>query len=147
MPDEVKLVRHVLVDEIQDLVGSRAQLVMALLQRAEAGFTMFGDPAQAIYGHQVREHGADRASPDLYAWVRDRFAADLVTLQLTRDYRAVTPQTRSVAGIGTRLREPEPDQAAVSHELRTILLGLPTVGLMAARRMLIRENPGRAARC
>ena len=61
IPDEVKLVRHVLVDEIQDLVGSRAQLVMALLERAEAGFTLFGDPAQAIYGHQARRHfGQDR---------------------------------------------------------------------------------------
>lgn len=138
--DELKLVRHVLVDEIQDLVGSRAQLVMALFQQAEAGFTMFGDPAQAIYGHQAGQDGADLATPDLSAWVRDRFAADLVTLQLTRDYRAATPQTRGVAGVGARLREPEPDRAAVSHELRTILLGLPTVGLTAAKRMLIREN-------
>ena len=30
--DEVQLVRHVLVDEIQDLVGARAQLVIALLR-------------------------------------------------------------------------------------------------------------------
>ena len=38
-----------------------------------------------------------------------------------------------------RLREPEPDHAAISHELRTIFLSLPTVGLTAARRMLVRE--------
>ena len=64
--DEVQLVRHVLVDEIQDLVGARAQLVMALLRRAEVGFTLFGDPAQAIYGHQAAQEGAASASPDLY---------------------------------------------------------------------------------
>src|ERR1022692_3833899 len=75
--DEVKLVRHVLIDEIQDLVGPRAQLVMALLQRAEAGFTMFGDPAQAIYGHQAAQEGGAPTGPDLYAWVRHHFAADL----------------------------------------------------------------------
>jgi hypothetical protein len=143
--DEVKLLRHVLIDEIQDLVGPRAQLVMALLQRAEAGFTLFGDPAQAIYGYQAGQEGAALASPELYAWVRRHFAADLVTLQLTHDYRAATPQTRTVAGVGLRLREPEPDHATVSREFRTILLGLPTVGLTAARRMLTREAEGTSA--
>ena len=54
--------RHVLVDEIQDLVGPRAQLVMALLRLADAGFTLFGDPAQAIYGHQAAQQGAAPAS-------------------------------------------------------------------------------------
>jgi hypothetical protein len=137
--DEVKLVRHVLVDEIQDLVGPRAELVMALLRRAEAGFTLFGDPSQAIYGYQADQQGGPLASPELYAWVRGHFAADLVTLQLTHDYRAATPQTRAVACVGLRLREPEPDHATVSHELRTILLRLPTVGLTSAKRMLTRE--------
>ena len=33
----------------------------------------------------------------------------------------------------------------VSHELRTIFLGLPTSGLTAARRMLIREAMGTSA--
>jgi hypothetical protein len=140
VPDEVKLVRHILIDEIQDLVGPRAELVMALLQRAEAGFTIFGDPAQAIYGHQTRQQGSDSVSPELYRWVRDHFDSDLVMLQLTRDHRAATSQTRNIAVIGAMLRKPEPDQAAVSHELRSILLGLPAVGMTAARRMLIREN-------
>jgi hypothetical protein len=140
MPDEVKLVRHILIDEIQDLVGPRAELVMALLQRAEAGFTMFGDQAQAIYDHQAGQHGSDPAVPELYPWVRGHFASDLVTLQLTRDHRAATPQTQEIAAVGAMLREPEPDQAAVSHELRSILLGLPVVGLTAARRMLVRDN-------
>lgn len=143
--EELELVRHVLIDEIQDLVGPRAQLVMAVLRQVEAGFTLFGDPAQAIYGHQEGRDGAALASPELLAWVRRHFAADLVTLQLTGDHRAATPQTRAVAGVGARLREPEPDQAAVSHELRTIFLGLPTVGVIAARRMLAREATGASA--
>ena len=140
VPDEVKLVRHVLVDEIQDLVGSRAQLVIALLQRAGAGFTLFGDPAQAIYGHQADRNDAYPAEPDLFEWARKNFAKDLVEVGLTRDYRAATAQTRVVARVGVSLRGPQPDHGAVSHELRTILLGLPAVGLTAARRMLTREN-------
>jgi hypothetical protein len=137
--EEVELVRHILIDEIQDLVGPRAQLVMALLHQTAAGFTLFGDPAQAIYGHQENRRSAPLASPELFAWVRHHFAGDLVTLQLTRDHRAATAQTRIVAAVGIRLREPEPDHAAISHELRTIFLGLPTVGLTAARRVLVRE--------
>jgi len=140
VPDEVKLVRHVLVDEIQDLVGPRAQLVITLLKQAGAGFTLFGDPAQAIYSHQAGPDGDESAESDLFGWARDHFAADLVEVQLTRDYRAVTTQTRNVAQVGISLREPKPDHDAVSHELRTILLGLPAVGLTASRRMLIRED-------
>jgi len=143
--DEVQLVRHVLVDEIQDLVGARAQLVIALLRRTEVGFTLFGDPAQAIYGHQAAQESAASASPDLYTWVYGHFDADLIRLELRQDHRAVTPQARAVAGIGARLREPAPDHSMVSHELRTIFLGLPTSGLTAARRMLIREALGTSA--
>jgi hypothetical protein len=42
---------HVIVDEAQDLVGARAELVTKLLAavRPDAGYTVFLDPAQAIY--------------------------------------------------------------------------------------------------
>lgn len=42
---------HVIVDEAQDLVGARAELVARLLAavRSDAGYTVFLDPAQAIY--------------------------------------------------------------------------------------------------
>jgi hypothetical protein len=139
-PDEMRLVQHVLIDEIQDLVGSRAELVMALLRQTAAGFTLFGDRAQAIYDYQAAQESADPDSRDLYAWVRRHFVVDLVTSQLTHDYRAATPQTRDVARVGAHLRGPELDPVLVSHELRTILLSLPTVGLKAARRMLVREG-------
>lgn len=45
-------IRHVFVDEVQDLVGPRARFVSAVLGRLDGGFTAFGDPAQAIYDHQ-----------------------------------------------------------------------------------------------
>lgn len=42
---------HIVVDEAQDLVGARAELVASLLGalRSDAGYTVFLDPAQAIY--------------------------------------------------------------------------------------------------
>ena len=42
------------VDEIQDLVGVRADLVLEILRHV-GGFTVLGDPAQAIYEYQVRD--------------------------------------------------------------------------------------------
>ena len=43
---------HVFVDEAQDLVGARAKLVAAILDSLSpsCGYTVFIDPAQAIYG-------------------------------------------------------------------------------------------------
>lgn len=84
-------VRHVLLDEVQDLVGARSEFVEALLQAHKGGFTAFGDPAQAIYDHErgsvggpditikliieladkVQElDGNHRASPELAAMAR-----------------------------------------------------------------------------
>lgn len=51
--------RHLIVDEVQDLVGERAKLVLALLKALgeEAGFTLLGDSCQALYDYQ----GTDKA--------------------------------------------------------------------------------------
>jgi DNA helicase II / ATP-dependent DNA helicase PcrA len=58
-------VRHLLVDEAQDVVGVRARFVLALLEevcsRSDNGFTVLGDPAQAIFDWQVRREGKDLA--------------------------------------------------------------------------------------
>lgn len=48
----VDRLRHVVVDEVQDLVGVRLEFIEAILDAAPGGFTLLGDPAQAIYGFQ-----------------------------------------------------------------------------------------------
>lgn len=56
---------HVLVDEAQDLVGPRAILVIELLNRLRpgAGWTVFLDPAQAIYGWSAETEDGENGSP------------------------------------------------------------------------------------
>ena len=51
---------HVLIDEIQDLVGCRANFVLDILYilDPECGFTLLGDFCQALYDYQA---GKDRA--------------------------------------------------------------------------------------
>ena len=50
--EELEHVEHLVVDEAQDLVGIRAQLVEALIEHlySGCGITVFADSAQAIYG-------------------------------------------------------------------------------------------------
>ncbi len=57
--DEFFALRHVVVDEVQDLVGVRGELVLEILRRLpdEAGFTLLGDPRQAVYNFQLGAEG------------------------------------------------------------------------------------------
>ena len=64
--DEVK---HVVVDELQDLVGVRMRFVRALLKEFDAGFTLLGDPAQGIYDFSLEDEADPEVdgSPALYS--------------------------------------------------------------------------------
>lgn len=59
LQDYLARVRHLIVDEAQDIMGVRAQLVSAIIDRLDpdAGVTIFADPAQAIYGFTEDEAG------------------------------------------------------------------------------------------
>ena len=134
------IVRHVLVDEIQDLVGPRAELVMALLLRLRSGFTLFGDPAQAIYGHQLDSPDTSPTNPEFYRWLTETFRGTLSKWLLMHDFRGHTAQAEAIKNIGLQLRGTDPIQVAIASELRTLLLSLPTITLGAARRVLTRAD-------
>ncbi|MBZ4319993.1 UvrD-helicase domain-containing protein [Streptomyces huiliensis] len=131
---------HVIVDEVQDLVGARRDMVEALLDRLQdsCGFTLVGDSAQAIYDFQIEdpEEYADRT--DLFLrWVRASYADDLVELKLTRNFRAVTPEARTalplgpaVQGIGSAAEGPDTAAERLHGELRELLLDLPDLGAL-----------------
>lgn len=82
---------HVLIDEAQDIVGVRADVVAGLidaLSRA-CGVTVLGDPHQAIYGFTTDEDKASREGPpttllDLLAKLRFRVER-LTQLHRTKD--------------------------------------------------------------
>ena len=90
-------VRHIIVDEVQDVVGVRARFVLALLGQAfdaGVGFTLLGDPMQSLYDFQVETGDAMSADAFLDV-VRGRF--DARTVFLTGEYRTRTPEARAVA--------------------------------------------------
>ncbi|HEY8604499.1 UvrD-helicase domain-containing protein [Tsuneonella suprasediminis] len=100
--------RHLIVDEFQDLPGVRGELVLALLDllappsRFDFGFTVLGDPAQAIYSFSAkRPDGSHYPGPAEY-WRRiiDAYGPQLEVVRLTRNFRSTTP----IAEVSARLR-------------------------------------------
>jgi hypothetical protein len=137
-PQVLGMVRHVLVDEVQDLVGLRASMVMALLSRLKAGFTLFGDPAQAIYGHQLDARDGGPTNPELYSWFIEAFGEQSSRWTLTKDFRGKTRQAQAITEIGIRLRGSDPNHASIASDIRTLILKLPTTTIGTAKRMLTR---------
>ncbi|MEV0620267.1 ATP-dependent helicase [Nonomuraea sp. NPDC050404] len=125
--------RHVVIDEVQDLVGARRDLVEALLDRYDCGLTMVGDPAQSIYGFTVRNAAERRGETNrFFEWLRGTFGEELTELNLTENFRARMDDARIALGYGPRLRalsEAAGDAGEASYrELRDVLTGVMDFG-------------------
>ncbi|MQY15796.1 ATP-dependent DNA helicase Rep [Streptomyces sp. RB5] len=118
---------HVVIDEVQDLVGDRRCLVQTLLDRYQdaSGFTVVGDAAQFVYGFQIRDlnERADETNM-FFDWLRGSFPDDLVELHLTENFRATTSEARVALVHGPRLQQVTDDDKALPlyEELRELLL-------------------------
>ncbi|MFF3097965.1 UvrD-helicase domain-containing protein [Streptomyces cyaneofuscatus] len=105
---------HVVIDEVQDLVGDRRDMVETLLDRFQddCGFTVVGDGAQAIFGFQVSDEQARAAETNyFFDWLRASFPDDLVELHLTGNFRARTEEARTALPVGTALQRLPSDSA------------------------------------
>jgi superfamily I DNA/RNA helicase len=118
---------HVVIDEVQDLLGRRRELVEALLDRYQdsCGFTVVGDAAQSVYGFQIEDlnERLDETGR-FFDWLRCSYPDDLVELHLTQNFRAVTPEARIALAHGPRLQHvTDADEAGTLYEeLRDLLL-------------------------
>ncbi|MGW6575499.1 UvrD-helicase domain-containing protein [Streptomyces sp. NPDC054945] len=117
---------HVVVDEVQDLVGDRSRMVEALLDEyRDAGFTVVGDPAQSLYGFQVPMAQRAEEVNSFFPWLRNSFPADLRELRLTRNFRATTDSARTALHLGHRLQQDDltaEGHRAVHTQLHAALL-------------------------
>ena len=122
---------HILVDEVQDLVGVRAELVKAILERTvggPVGWTLFGDPAQGIYNFQLDGEARRIGSAALYKWLRTRFQTGFEERMLTVNHRAQSKAVKSVLPFGPVLNSAAPDYHDISARLRNVFLGLDDFG-------------------
>jgi hypothetical protein len=129
--------RHVVVDEVQDLVGSRRELVETLLERFDCGFTVVGDPAQSIYGFTV-PNADERAGETnrFFDWLRVTFGEELTELSLSGNFRGQSQEARSALDFGPRLRANAEAGAGTGEplypELRDSLRSLLNLGRLDA---------------
>ncbi len=130
-------VKHVCVDEVQDLVGVRMLFVRELLAKLDVGFTVLGDLAQGIYDFQLEadqspnEYGA----PAFYSWIRERFAGSLTEHTLTINHRARGDAPKATFALGRSVVS-EPESAA--RRLVAELAKAPEVSMS----LLGRTRPG-----
>ncbi|MFC4588728.1 UvrD-helicase domain-containing protein [Sphaerisporangium corydalis] len=122
--------RHLVVDEVQDLVGSRRDLVETLLDTYDCGFTVVGDPAQAIYGFQVADPTTRAAENGrFFDWLRVRFEDELVELRLTKNFRAQTEEAMTVLSFAPLLQAGVETSGELAYrDLRNALLGTLLMG-------------------
>ena len=124
---------HVLIDEVQDLVGARRELVQAVIEKCEevAGFTVVGDLAQSVYGFTIDD--ADRRADEVgrfFTWLRERYTDDLVEFALTANFRAEDAEAELALPLGPTLRAlpDEEDASALYDSLRRLLEERPDFG-------------------
>lgn len=139
----IETIQHVLLDEVQDLVGVRAQFVAALLRAHKGGFTAFGDPAQAIYDHE-----RDRSEDALLDLLGDELAEDI--LELRGNHRATGKLANLAAKLRPTLIDRRSDEQAVAAvlsafgDLQTLgpsdRLGPKLGALRPATAVLCRDN-------
>ena len=115
-PYHVESLRHIVVDEVQDLVGDRADFVLALLRAIDTsvGITALGDPLQGIYDFQLEQSQIKTSSSEVFASLEGEFGAEGVGLG--RSYRARGRDPLDVVSLGDRLRVTT-DAADASREL------------------------------
>jgi DNA helicase-2/ATP-dependent DNA helicase PcrA len=121
--------KHLIVDEFQDLPGVRGDLVLALLNLLAPpdvdgfGFTILGDPAQAIYGFAAgtRPDGSHYPSPREY-WdeVAARYQGGLSVEVLKRNYRTGIALAQLSARLRSVLLSDRPDEECLQTVLAAI---------------------------
>ena len=115
--EEVAAYRHVLIDEVQDLVGDRAEFVCAIFRCTRSGFTLLGDPVQGIFNFQLASSASALSAPALLREVASFTPAPEI-VQLDENFRAKTAVLQSIAEVGHEMRRAVFDSGAGSESLR-----------------------------
>ena len=90
--------RYLFVDEIQDLVGVRADMVFELIKRilsSKGSVTLLGDPHQSLNEYQIR--AAQTNSSEFLAEVNSFLTENLECFELEESHRFETPEMKSLA--------------------------------------------------
>jgi len=145
--------KHLIVDEMQDLVGDRQLLVQALIRwivSTGGGFTLFSDPAQSIYDWHVKDSAAKVSAASMLEWLRKTFRTELREISFNEDFRFETAEAKQALWARAELMGSSPDYESIYkglnqtlRDLRTFRLTEKTLALRRGRRsvaILTRTN-------
>lgn len=110
--------KHVLLDEMQDLVGVRADFANELLRVTQpCGFTLFGDSAQGIYDFTIKNGISRTTSSELLKTIRREFPHLDEQHRFTKNFRVGgNAQLEKIAIHGRSLLLESTDKARVFLE-------------------------------
>jgi len=143
--DKIKQYAHVFVDELQDLVGSRAKMVEAILETSNSGFTLLGDPAQGIYNFQLQGAARKLGSMAFYRWAREYFKNELIEKTLTINHRAKSETVRKALWAGPALIMANPNYALIKNNLEAVIMELPPLNKPEQIVTFLKPIPGKTA--
>lgn len=92
-------IRYFIVDEIQDLVNERAEMVLKILNNLKCGYLLAGDRCQSIYDYEA-DDDATLDSVEFYAQAEQQFPPDMQRYEITVNRR----QTPALARAAEQMR-------------------------------------------
>jgi DNA helicase-2/ATP-dependent DNA helicase PcrA len=124
--------KHILIDEAQDIVGSRAELLLAILSRLldTAGFTVFADVAQSIYDFQIEEGAEDEGGMGSLQMINLVESLGARSIRLENYYRSEVPAIKDICRIPWVLLLENEQRVEAFNDLLARLKALPSIGAL-----------------
>lgn len=85
-PHILNTIKHFIIDEVQDLVGVRAEFIKTILEIINGGVTLLGDRCQGIYDYQVKDSSMMN-SVQFYTKLKELYKHKLKVIELDENYR------------------------------------------------------------
>ena len=93
-------IKYFIVDEIQDLVNERAEMVLKILKNLKCGYLLAGDRCQSIYDYEA-DDDATLDSVKFYELAEKLFPSDMLRYEITVNQR----QSAELAEKATEMRQ------------------------------------------
>lgn len=145
--DFVKTIKHVVIDEAQDIVGERSLFVLELISKMDllSGVTIFADEAQAIYGFtndSSDEENSRETLPQSISRYNSHLEREFDSISLDRVYRTENINMQKLFSDGrSLLRKSNTQPNMVYEELRRLIVGTSDIDLPTVQELLeVDEN-------
>lgn len=99
-PEDFEGISYFIIDEIQDLVNERAEMVLKILKNLKCGYLLAGDRCQSIYDYEA-DDDATLDSVKFYELAEKQFPDDMLRYEITVNRR----QTPDLAEEAAKMRK------------------------------------------